>query len=352
MSSGVVKKLERQHAVRITAVPRSAHPNSGLQALHFAAQYGDEVWALPAPGRYIGSYEHVQFSALDSEAVKSVLPMRVVRAAYLLLVLLRALLRRNTLFIVHSFTFAVPLWLLRKKYCIFIHGSDRRFLETSWGKPVARQATAIFGVGFGTQFDGIQVREIPNIFVPLPSDEDSERPWDVVFVLRNAAVKNPFYPLDLAKALGRELGLRIVVVGVAEDELPDERRVQLAELKARGIEIRYVGRQSYEAVVDWMRSSRVLIIPSLAEGLPKALLEGMAQGLHVVVNAPLVFSDEILARVERLDVYDWPALAKVISECRTRGRSKGNVLFAEEYLAQSRRILLDIYDRLYQGAYP
>lgn len=352
MNSGVARDVDRQHAVRITAVPRCGHPNSGLQALHFAAQYGDEVWALPAPGRYVGDYDQVQFSLLDSEAVKRVIPMRMVRAAYLLLILLRALLRRKTLFIVHSFTFAVPLWLLRKRYCIFIHGSDRRFLETAWGKPVARHAVAIFGVGFGTQSDGIHVREIPNIFVPVPSESDSERLWDVVFVLRNAAVKNPFYPLDLADALGKELGLRIVVVGVAEDELPEERKGQLASLKERGIQIRYVGRQSYEAVVDWMRSSRVLVIPSLAEGLPKALLEGMAQGLHVVVNAPLVFSDEILARVERLDIYDWPALAKVISEYRMRGRSNGNVLFAEEYLAQSRRVLVDIYDRLYAGVYP
>lgn len=328
-------------------MPRAGHPNSGLQALFFAGRYGDEVWALPAPGDYVGAHQSVRFFFLDRPSLKALIPLRVIRFLYLLLLFPRVLSNPGKLFIVHSFIFALPMWLLRRKYCIFIHGSDRRFLNTGWGKSVSGNALATFGVGFGTQDRGVNVQEIPNIFVPLDADTGEQKAEDIVFVLRNAAVKNPLYPLDLAGALGEKLGLAIAVIGVDSEELPKDKQAYLEDLKKRGVRIRYVGRQTLEEVMQWMRRSRILMIPSHAEGLPKALLEGMSQGLHVVINAPLVFTGDIMARVHRVDIRDWTAVEQVIQECRSLGRNAENVRFANEYLLQSHRALMDLYDQLY-----
>lgn len=337
-------------AIRITAVPRTDHHNSGLQALFFASHYGDEVWALPAPGRYVGTYGRVRFSFIDSLLAKGAVPARIVRAFYMAEIFARVLFRSSDLFFVHSFLFALPLWLLRRRYCIFIHGSDRRFLRMRWGRSVARSAIATYGVGFGTNEGGTHVIEVPNIFIPVPSEAPPAVTQDVLFVLRNAPVKNPLYPLDLAEALGEKLGLRITVVGVAAEELSSVDKARLTNLADRGVHIKYEGRQTYEEVVKWMRTSRVLMIPSLSEGLPKALLEGMSQGMHVVINSPLVFVDEIMNRVDRLDIHDWQSISRTIERCRLHGRDEGNIHFAREYLLQSQRTLFELYDRHYETA--
>jgi hypothetical protein len=337
-------------AIRITAVPREGHPNSGLQALYFARRYGDEVWALPAPGNHIGNHERVKISTLDRAFLKRLVPLRVLRFIYLIFLFPRALVYPGRLFIIHSFLFALPLWILRRKYCIFIHGSDRRFLKRLWGKAVARNAIGIFGIGFGMKSEGVIVREIPNIFTLAEPECDVHKSKDILFVLRNAPVKNPLYPLELAGALGEQLGLRIAVIGVDAKELPKDKQMHLHNLISRGVDICYAGRQSYESVMEWMRRSRILMIPSLSEGLPKALLEGMSQGLHVIINDPLVFTDDILARVHRVDIHDWQTVGELIKRCRLLDRNAENERFVGDYLMQSYQALIDLYDQLYAEA--
>src|SRR5690606_1338002 len=105
-------------------------------AMHYARHYGDIVWALPAEGDYIGEYASVHLHPLDRSIWKGLLGVRFVRAAFLGWLFLRALFMPNRLFIVHSFIFALPLCLLGRGYYVFVHGSDRRFIETAWGRAV------------------------------------------------------------------------------------------------------------------------------------------------------------------------------------------------------------------------
>lgn len=334
-------------AVRITAVPRSEAPNSGLQALHFAAHYGDEVWALPAPGAYIGDYDRVSFFFLDRATLAKFIPLRVIRLAYLWWLLVQTPFRAGRLFFVHSFIFAIPLYLLRQRYCIFVHGTDRRFLDRGWARRVARGADAVFGVGFGVQSPDLNVQEVPNVFTPAPPVRQLPFDHDVLFVLRNAPVKNPLYPISLAERLGARLNLRIAVIGVGPEELPPAERERLDRLLANGQQVRYLGRQPYEEVARMMGVSRILVVPSFSEGIPKALLEGMSQGMHVVINQTLEFSPDIMARVESVDIDDWTRVARIIEDHREGDRSEANIAFAREYLTRSQDCLLTLYDDVY-----
>jgi hypothetical protein len=334
-------------AIRVTAVPRSKHPNAGLQAMYFATHYRDSVWALPAPGDYVGEYRDVRFFFLERGIFKKMLPMRVIRAAYLVWVLCKAAFLPRQLFFVHSFVFAVPFWVLRRRYCICVHGTDRRFLDSAWARSVARGAVAVFGVGFGVQAKDVKVQEVPNIFIPATPVKGTEPGCDVLFVLRNAAVKNPLYPLALAEALGDGLGLSITVLGVAPAELPPSGKERLQALRDRGVRIEYRGAGPYSEVVRCMSTSRVLIIPSFSEGLPKVLLEGMYQGMHVVVNRDLVLPEAIQERVVGVALDDWRAIAEIVQRQRGCERSEENKAFAQRYLAESQAVLMKSYDDIY-----
>jgi hypothetical protein len=334
-------------AIRITAVPRADHPNSGLQAMSFAQHFGDEVWALPATGPYIGGYGNVRFFILDKAAVKRFMPIRLVRAFFFVWLALAALFSPRRLFFVHSFIFAAPLYYLRRSYCLFFHGSDHRFLSSAWGQKVAGGAIASYGVGFGLKTDLVTVHEAPNIFVPVPPQLDAGIRYDLVFVLRHAPVKNPYYPLELAEQIGRRLDLRIAVLGVSETELPPAERDRLKRLRAGGVDIAYLGRQPYEEVVRLMQAGHIIMVPSQSEGIPKVVLEGMAQGMRALASERLSFPAAIDKRVRKVALDDWETLARIVEAERSSARSAQNVEFARDYLASSQSELAARYEEVY-----
>lgn len=342
-------------AVRITAVPRTGHPNSGLHAMHFAAIHGDDVWAIPAPGGYVGSSRRVRFFAFDREAFKRVLPMRAIRWMFLAWLFARSVVRPSAIYLVHSFIFALPLFILKRRYYIFIHGSDRRFLDSRWGRAIARGAQGVFGVGFGIRESGLTVREIPNIFIPAAAAAAGDVQNDILFVLRNAPVKNPLYPIELAEALCERLDLSIEAVGISAGELPEAERERLLRLQERGCRIRYLGRKPYDDVVQRMHSSRILMIPSFAEGVPKVLLEAMSLGMQVAANRSLDLPAPLAAWVEPFDLQNWDSVARMIEQSRAAGRSQERIELARQYLAQSEQALQSLYDGIYKqpvGAVP
>lgn len=315
--------------------------------MYFAERHGDHVWALPEFGEYAGGYADVRFFALDNAVCLRILGGRFVRFASLLWVFLRAIFLPRRLFFVHSFIFAIPLWVLRRNYCIFIHGSDRRFVARWWGQRVIHRAIDVFGVGFGIATQGSVVKEVPNIFVPVALPGAPARKYDVLFVLRNAPVKNPLFPIDLARELGKAMQLRIGVVGVSEHELPESRRLELTHLHEDGVYIDYLGRQSSEKVTEIMRASRIFLLPSLSEGIPKAVLEAMYQGMEVVVNRDLRLPEAVMDHCQTVKLGDWPALAELLEKHLKQEENSGNVLFAQEYLKSSQDSLISLYDGIY-----
>jgi glycosyltransferase involved in cell wall biosynthesis len=333
-------------AIRITAVPRSGHPNAGLQAMHFAARYGDEVWALPDYGEYLGDYP-VSFMAFDHGRMRHLVHPTLLRRGFAFWCFLRMLVRPSRLYIVHNVVGAIPAWLLGRRYCIFIHGTDRRYLDRWWGKAVARGATDVFGVGFGLETPDVTVREVSNIFIPAKPEE---RPIesDFLFVLRNAAVKNPYYPIELAERLGPSLDPGIAVAGVGEDDLPPDYRQRLETLKAEGCRISYLGRLPYEEVIELMQKSRSLMIPSFSEGIPKVLLEALSLGMGVAASRALSFPPALASCVDWIDLGDWPSIAKLLDQNRWLERNEDHVRIAQEYLRKSHNALSSLYDQVYQ----
>lgn len=332
-------------AVRITAIPSLEHPNSGLQAMHFAAFFGDEVWVIPEDGGYIVD-QPVRFSIFDRDWLRKLVSASMVRRLALLTVFWRMMTRRHRTYFIHSFLFAIPPFLLRRNYYVFIHGSDKEYLRTRWGRTVARNGRGVFGVGFG-QTVGVNVTEIPNVFIPGEPKEATEPTFDFAFVLRNAAVKNPLYPIELAEKLGTLLDLSIVVVGVSSDELSECDRARLSHLREKGCRVEYVGRKSYAEVVRLMNLSRALLIPSHSEGLPKVLLEAMALGLHVLANRCLTFPPALEKRVQAIDLSDWPGITALIKRNRGNPRCDWNPQVAHGYLEDSHASLI----AMYEGAY-
>jgi hypothetical protein len=288
---------------------------------------------------------------MDKSIAKRLLPIRFIRAMFALAIVYRSLIRGSQLYFVHSLIFAVPLWLLKRRYCIFIHGTDDRFLHTWWGRSVCRQAIKVFGIGFsfrdpaGSQL----VHEIPNIYSPRGSRQVLKTN-DLVFVLRSAAVKNPTYPILLAEHTRNEVQLKILVVGVAPGELAAEDLARLVALQRRGVDIRYLGRQPYECVLQLMSESRALMIPSLSEGVPKVALEALSQGIAVLVNSDLRLPADLSSHIERVSLDDWTAIERFIIQNRSGNVNFHNMEFAERYLSVSMSTILSsikpIYDSL------
>ncbi len=338
---------EHARAIRITAVPRSGYPNSGLLATCFAKEFSDEVWVIPGSGEPLPLELSPHFSVFDRKLLKKLFGVKLVRYLSLLSVFLRSGFSARDGFIVHSFLFALPLFVLRKRYCIFIHGSDRRFLTSRLGRAIARRAKRVYGIGFGGEISGIHVREIPNLFRTKTQNLSSLGSFDVIFILRNAPVKNPSYPIALAEALGASV--TIGILGMTEEETGVADRARLLRARAGGAEISYLGRCDYEEVLGTMATSRIVMIPSHSEGIPKVLLEASSLGAKVVVNSKLSFADDLEPLYTKCDLSDWPAIKRLIE--LERGGSPDErsrrAAIANAYLERSRAALCDLHREIY-----
>jgi len=332
-------------AVRIMAVPRSGYTNAGLQAIQFAEHYRDEIWVTPAYGDELPTNPPARFFILDRKPLRKLLPATFIRRASLPWFFFRMMFRRSRFYIIHNVLFAFPAYLLGCRYSLFIHGFDKRFLDTRWGRAVARGATDVYGVGFGLKDPDLTVTEIPNIFTPAELGSPPPIQHDVIFVLRYAPNKNPLYAIDLAEHVP---GLDILVVGVSPDEMSEKDRRRLARLQAQGSKIQYVGRKSYSELVTLLHASRILFSPSFSEGIPKAVLEAMSLGMHVMANPYLPLPTAFADCVQRVELDDWESIAAAVERARASPRSDANKAVVRDYLQQSRLELKAMYDDLYR----
>lgn len=333
--------------VRITAVPRPGAPNSGFHPYFFSQRRGDTIWALPGLGPYAGSYENVRIFWFDTALAKRVLPRPFLRLAALLSLFLHALVTRRQNFFVHSFIFCLPVWAAGQPYCLTIHGSDAKYLGTPLGRFLARRAQGVFGIGFEYSGGGFEVTGVPNVFdYELLNRAEAGPGYDVLFVLRDAPVKNPQYPYRLFENTPPDTSLSIAVAGLVPDFLTgEEARAANASGTCRK-RIDYLGRCSFEKVAGLMKSGRVLILPSHSEGVAKAMLEGLACGMHVVVSSRLRIPEEFSDVLIRADLEDWTAVLKVIERCKSDGFSRRNADFAASYLERAIRVLDDTYEEV------
>lgn len=80
----------------------------------------------------------------------------------------------------------------------------------------------------------------------------------------------------IKQIMGRELPLYILGDGPERKNIEDE--ISAAGLK----EIKILGWQSHGEVMEWLSESRLLVVPSRIEGLPKVIIEAYATGCPVV----------------------------------------------------------------------
>jgi hypothetical protein len=335
--------------VRITAVPRQGYENSGLQAAHFASAFHDRVWAIPSRGNAVNSAESVKFSLLDSPWTKNIIPPKALRALFAIEVFARLLFQHSQLVFVHSFVLAVPLFFLHHPFVIVIHGSDRKYLRTRWGRFIASRAVRVFGVGFSESINGSAVIELPNIFEPINSSFGNVAvKYDAAFVLRNAAVKNPYYPIRLAGGLPADRHVNFAVVGISREELTDAEVSEVERLRAAGKKITYFGRVNPETVGSIVSQARALVIPSHSEGIPKVMLESLALGVKVIVNSAITLPINLQDMTLSADLDDFQQMGVLIgaeSDADERSRAMD---FAIQYRENSMQQIYGAYESIYR----
>lgn len=328
-------------AVRVTSVPRNGSPGAAYHPMYFAGRNLDEVWALPGAGKSISDYPDIRFFFFEGLARRFGQLSSAWRILALATLFVRCLSLGNRSVYVHSFLFALPFCLFGRCPLVVIHGSDKKWLATRVGRFIRNRAKAVYVVGSDITVDDGLVPGLPNIFAISRFSQlsestkratlaDDER-WDVVFVLRNAAVKNPDYPLQLAKAL-RETEVRIVVAGLEEPEenLPDN--------------IDYLGVISPDRLAGILTGAPVMVVPSHSEGIAKALLEGLAAGCFVVVNERISVPDALSDGVIRCRIEDFELMRhQIVSLVDRRERNVRGPQMIEAYFDDSVRILADLY---------
>lgn len=334
--------------IRITSIPRSLTPNSGFHPYFLSAIRKDEVWALPSPDKPLFNSPLIRYFFHDQKYFFFALPVFFQRFLSLVLIFFRALFTRNSYFFVHSYIYALPLFLLNKPYCIVIHGSDYRYMSIPLSRILAAKASSLFIIGTTYTVGNLCAVGIPNIFNIQPitdiqssilkdtSSNTQSSSYDILFVLRDSPVKNPKYPDLLFRNLPSSNYIRIGVVGIDSSTLYPNSSYQ-------GLSISYLGRLDYESLVKTMFCSSLLIIPSISEGISKSMLEALHCGMNVVVSSTINLPAEFLGYVYQTDLYDFSTLHCLIQDLFICDNKIKNSEFANRYYNQSLDTLLTTY---------
>jgi glycosyltransferase involved in cell wall biosynthesis len=127
---------------------------------------------------------------------------------------------------------------------------------------------------------------------PAPSALPSGPPYTAVFVGSLTSRKGIVELLDAMRALD-DVPLVLRVVGGAGDEgAGAARRYEISadDLVSAGA-VTFVGELPQVGVREELRRAHVLVLPSEAEGMPRAVLEGFAEGRGAVVAGPSHVAD-------------------------------------------------------------
>ncbi len=114
---------------------------------------------------------------------------------------------------------------------------------------------------------------------PRPRTEEA---LQITFAGRVFRHKGIFDLLDALVLLKREgVNFRVTVAGHGPDQVEFDERVQTSGLSS---EVKCVGNLNFDQVQQLLRRSDVFVLPSYAEGMPKAILESWAAGAAVVAT--------------------------------------------------------------------
>lgn len=207
---------------------------------------------------------------------------------------------------------AVATWLgrpmHRRRYVVTVHGSDiyqaaRLPLARSLTFTALRGARRIFAPSKSLRDATVKLGIPPEQLEVVPDGVDVTRfrpssgdRWPVIlFVGWLIARKGVRYLIEsMAELARRDADHRLVIIG--EGPLREELSNLAADL---GIEARvdFAGPRTPEEVAHWMSRAKLLVLPSLEEGLGVVLLEALASGTPCVASRvggiQDVISDEV-----------------------------------------------------------
>lgn len=117
-----------------------------------------------------------------------------------------------------------------------------------------------------------RIDAIPNA-VDLPKERANGS--RLVYLGRLSPVKGPEYLLEALKLMKDPPETLIVGDG------PEMEKLQRL---AAGLPVEFIGRVEPESTRDWLLKGSFLVLPSLSEGMPNAVLEAMSVGLPVIAS--------------------------------------------------------------------
>lgn len=275
--------MKNKSNVRITSVPRVNSPGAAFHPMHYAKKCNDRV--IPIPGV---SPSIMPFRLSYSERLLKCLSLKVIKSAFLMELLILALMekRNQRKIFVHSFWYSLPFALFGHRPTLVIHGSDYKNLKSKLGKFIQKRSD-IYIVGKDELAKSLGLPTIPNVF-NMPNktkivNNNENRDIDFIFILRNAPVKNPQFPNRLFASLADNDEVNIVVLGID------------GENRSYGNNtITFKGVCSSEEIQLYLARAKVFILPSLNEGVPKALFEAMANCCSIIANKGVELPSEIL----------------------------------------------------------
>lgn len=135
--------------------------------------------------------------------------------------------------------------------------------------------------------EGERVRVLPNSvdlerFGAPGGAAAPERDLDLLFVGRMVAGKRPLLFVDLVRRLGELRGRPVQAALLGDGPQRAAVQARLRDLDLQGT-VEVPGHVS--DVPGWLARSRLMVLPTVAEGLPYAILEAMAAGVPPVVSA-------------------------------------------------------------------
>lgn len=194
---------------------------------------------------------------------------------------------------------------------------------------------------FATCYSSIDLGDDAYVAGPRGAESfESEIPWKVKLVLVGS-LEQKYKGADLlidalAVCVGAGLDVEAAIVGDGRQRLELESQVRRLGLDAR---VRFAGRLPPGASIrDELDRADVFVLPSRAEGLPRAMLEAMARGLPCI-GTTVGGIPELLAADDLVPPNDTAALAaKLVEVLQDGGRmavmSARNLLKAREYRAE------------------
>jgi glycosyltransferase involved in cell wall biosynthesis len=290
---------------------------------------------------------------------------------------LTSILRDFRADVVHSHEFTMAIYgaaaakRARARHVITMHGG--LYYATAWRRRAAlrwamRRSAALVGVSDATASAlqrnlGIarsKLHVVPN-GIPLRTgvrarlrSELALAPGEllIVSVGNLYAVKGHAVLIDALATLRDRAGWRLAIAGRGEEE--PRLRAQAATASI-GDRVHLLGFR--DDVADILAAGDVFTMPSLSEGLPLALVEGMSFGLPVVVTGVGGVPEVVTDGVEGLIVppSDPGALATALAELlqnASRRQQMGAAARTRAVRDYALSTMADRYERLYRGESP